>query len=50
MPNKVLVADDSQTIRSVAEFLLRQKGFEVVLAKDGEEALALIKRSSPGGV
>jgi CheY-like chemotaxis protein len=47
MPNKVLVADDSQTIRSVAEFLLRQKGCEVILAKDGEEALTLIRSSSP---
>ncbi len=47
MPNKVLVADDSQTIRSVAEFLLRQKGYEVFLAQDGEEAQALIKKLLP---
>jgi CheY-like chemotaxis protein len=47
MSVKVLVADDSQTIRSVAEFLLRQKECEVILAKDGEEALALIRSSSP---
>ncbi len=47
MPNKVLIADDSQTIRSVAEFLLRQKGYEVILAQDGEEALDLIKKTSP---
>lgn len=47
MPNKILVADDSQTIRSVAEFLLRQKGYEVFLAQNGEEAFALIKKISP---
>jgi len=47
MPNKVLVADDSQTIRSVAEFLLRQKGYEVILAQDGEEALTLIRKTCP---
>ncbi len=47
MPSKILVADDSQTIRSVAEFLLRQKGYEVFLAQDGEEALALIKKNPP---
>jgi CheY-like chemotaxis protein len=47
MPNKVLIADDSQTIRSVAEFLLRQKGYEVILAQDGEEALDLVKKTSP---
>ena len=47
MPNKILVADDSQTIRSVAEFLLRQKGYEVFLAQNGEEAFTLIKKISP---
>jgi CheY-like chemotaxis protein len=47
MPNKVLVADDSQTIRSVAEFLLRQKGYEVFLAQNGEEAFTLIKKNPP---
>ncbi|HVP35670.1 MAG TPA: response regulator [Terriglobales bacterium] len=47
MPNKVLVADDSQTIRSVAEFLLRQKGYEVFLAQNGEEAFTLIKKNTP---
>lgn len=47
MPSKVLVADDSQTIRSVAEFLLRQKGYEVFLAQNGEEAFNLIKETLP---
>jgi CheY-like chemotaxis protein len=47
MPSKVLVADDSQTIRSVAEFLLRQKGYEVFLAQNGEEAFTLIKKNPP---
>jgi len=47
MSNKVLIADDSQTIRSVAEFLLRQKGYEVILAQNGEEALNLIKKLLP---
>lgn len=47
MPSKVLVADDSQTIRSVAEFLLRQKGYEVFLAQNGEEAFTLIKETLP---
>jgi CheY-like chemotaxis protein len=47
MPNKVLVADDSQTIRSVAEFLLRQKGYEVFLAQNGEEAFSMIKKNTP---
>ncbi|MDH4223341.1 MAG: response regulator [candidate division Zixibacteria bacterium] len=47
MINKILIADDSQTIRSVAEFLLRQKGYEVILAKDGEETLDLANKYTP---
>ena len=34
-PIKVLVIDDSNTIRRSAEIFLRQAGFEVILADDG---------------
>lgn len=37
---KVLVVDDSQTVRRSAELFLRQGGHEVLLAEDGFEALA----------
>ena len=39
---KVLVIDDSNTIRRSAEMFLRQAGFEVILAEDGFDALAKI--------
>ena len=37
---KVLVIDDSNTIRRSAEIFLKQAGHEVVLAEDGFDALA----------
>ena len=42
MPRKVLVVDDSQTVRRSAELFLRQGGHEVLLAEDGYDALAKI--------
>lgn len=44
---KVLVADDSATIRGVAESLLRHNGYEVVSASDGTKAMALAKSQNP---
>jgi len=46
-PVKVLVIDDSNTIRKSAEMFLRQAGFEVVLAEDGFDALAKINDHQP---
>jgi chemosensory pili system protein ChpA (sensor histidine kinase/response regulator) len=43
----VLVVDDSISIRSALEALLTRAGFEVRLARDGFEALALLKESLP---
>ncbi|ODV42136.1 two-component system response regulator [Cupriavidus sp. UYMMa02A] len=39
---KVLVIDDSSTIRRTAEIFLSQAGYQVVLAEDGFEALAKV--------
>jgi two-component system, cell cycle sensor histidine kinase and response regulator CckA len=39
----VLIIDDDQTVRDFAAKVLRQRGYEVVLAKDGEEGLALFR-------
>jgi twitching motility two-component system response regulator PilG len=39
---KVLVIDDSNTIRRSAEIFLRQGGYEVVLAEDGFDALSKV--------
>ena len=44
---KVLVIDDSNTIRRSAELYLRQAGFDVVLAEDGFDALAKIADHQP---
>jgi twitching motility two-component system response regulator PilG len=44
---KVLVIDDSNTIRRSAELFLRQAGFEVILAEDGFDALAKISDHQP---
>lgn len=46
-PVKVLVIDDSNTIRRSAEMFLRQAGYEVILAEDGFDALAKISDHHP---
>ena len=44
---KVMVVDDSRTIRSTAETLLGKEGFEVATAEDGFDALAKIAENRP---
>jgi twitching motility two-component system response regulator PilG len=44
---KVLVIDDSNTIRRSAEIFLRQAGYEVILAEDGFDALAKVNDHRP---
>lgn len=44
---KVMVIDDSKTIRRTAETLLRKAGCEVITATDGFEALAKIADHRP---
>jgi len=44
---KVLIIDDSNTIRRSAEMFLRQAGYEVVLAEDGFDALSKISDHQP---
>src|SRR3954452_10554560 len=46
-PIKVLVIDDSNTIRRSAAMFLRQAGYEVILAEDGFDALAKISDHEP---
>jgi len=45
--SKVLVIDDSNTIRRSAEIFLRQGGHDVVLAEDGFDALAKVNDHAP---
>lgn len=44
---KVMVIDDSKTIRRTAESLLKKQGYEVFTAVDGYEALAKIAEHKP---
>lgn len=44
---KVMVIDDSSTIRRSAEIFLKQAGYEVILAEDGFDALAKINDHNP---
>lgn len=44
---RVMVIDDSRTIRRTAETLLRREGADVVTAVDGFEALAKIAEHKP---
>jgi len=41
--NKILVADDEESMRWVLSKALKRKGFSVDLAKDGDEALGMIQ-------
>ena len=50
MKIKVLVADDDLDNRTIAKEILEAFDFEVVLAIDGEEALAMIKSERPAVV
>ncbi len=44
---KVLVIDDSNTIRRSAEIFLKQGGHEVLLAEDGFDALSKVNDHEP---
>lgn len=44
---RVMVIDDSKTIRRTAETLLKREGAEVITAVDGFEALAKIAEQEP---
>ena len=44
---KILVVDDSNTIRKSAEMFLNKAGFEVVSIEDGFEALARVDDENP---
>jgi DNA-binding response OmpR family regulator len=44
---KILIADDEPHIVTALEFLLGQRGYEVAVARTGEEALALAEAGAP---
>jgi DNA-binding response OmpR family regulator len=47
MTQKILIADDEPNILISLEFLMKREGYEVVLARDGQEALDAIERERP---
>jgi len=47
MNHKVLIADDEPNILISLEFLMKREGHTVLLARDGDEALALIRAEVP---
>ena len=47
MTTKILIADDEPNILISLEFLMKREGFEVHLARDGLEALAVVQRERP---
>ena len=47
MTAKILIADDEPNILISLEYLMKREGFEVHVARDGQEALAMLSRERP---
>ena len=47
MGKKILIADDEPNIVVSLEFLMRQKGYDVKVATNGEDALAAVGEFAP---
>ncbi len=47
MTTKILIADDEPNILISLEFLMKREGYEVHVARDGQEALELLRRERP---
>jgi CheY-like chemotaxis protein len=47
MQQTILVVDDEETARRFLERALAEEGFQVLVAKSGEEALQLLKATRP---
>ena len=44
---KICIVDDDNDIREIYKIKLEENGFEVVMAEDGEQGLAVIKKEKP---
>ena len=44
MVNKIIVVDDEKEIRNLIEIYLKNEGYEVTKASDGEEALEILEK------
>lgn len=47
MPQKILITEDSPTILEIERCALEAGGYEVFVARDGQEALDLARREQP---
>lgn len=47
MTHKVLIADDEPNIVISLEFLMKREGYQVMVARDGPQALESIQRERP---
>ncbi|HSQ71703.1 MAG TPA: response regulator [Rubrivivax sp.] len=47
MTTKILIADDEPNILISLEFLMKREGYEVLLARDGQEALDMLRKERP---
>jgi two-component system, OmpR family, alkaline phosphatase synthesis response regulator PhoP len=47
MTSRVLIVDDEPNIVLALEFLMKQRGYETRVARDGDEALAEVERFEP---
>lgn len=47
MARKVLIADDEPNIVTSLEYLMTRSGYEVMAARNGDEALALVESFAP---
>jgi DNA-binding response OmpR family regulator len=47
MSKKILIAEDEPSIVAAIEYLLRHGGYDVLIARNGEEALDLVLASRP---
>ncbi|HMM85425.1 MAG: response regulator transcription factor [Gammaproteobacteria bacterium] len=46
-PAKILIADDEPNILVSLEFLMKREGYEVLVARDGDEAIEVLRRERP---
>ncbi|ACL71007.1 response regulator [Halothermothrix orenii] len=46
MAKKIMVIDDSKTVRASVRYALARHGYEVIMAEDGQEGLDILKEQS----
>jgi len=47
MSQKILIVDDEPNILVSLEYLMKREGYEVHLARDGQEAIDVVRRERP---